>query len=120
MSGLARHQRVQTHANSDLYPRNNLFRNNPVTRRRNPIPACNCDKGFECGVGDKGQNYSQESYSNGTMPVPHTSCTGGYSCGIGLNCPTGTQFPVPFDYGYGQQVSDRCTGTLRSIAGSAS
>ena len=25
---------------------------------------------------------------------------------MGLDCPTGTQFPVPFDYGYGQQVWD--------------
>lgn len=58
--------------------------------RMNPIPACNCDKGFDCSTSGKGPN---KAYFNGTQPVPK-----------GFNCPTGTHFPVPFDYGYGQQV----------------
>ena len=59
--------------------------------RRNPIPACNCDKGFGC----KGVNGTNElkSYANDPAPSP-----------VGFDCPTGTQFPVPFPYGYGQQV----------------
>ena len=76
--------------------------------RLNPIPACNCDKGFGCfGVnGTAAQNYSDASYADDAQPSPHTSCAHGYSCSKGLGCPTGTQFPVPFDYGYGQQIWD--------------
>ena len=29
----------------------------------------------------------------------------------GYSCPTGTQFPVPFPYGYGQQVQHACPTT---------
>ena len=32
-------------------------------------------------------------YYNGSNPSPK-----------GYNCPTGTMFPVPFDYGYGHQM----------------
>jgi hypothetical protein len=58
--------------------------------RVNPIPACNCDKSFDCGVNASGPSVA---YFAGKQPVPK-----------GFNCPTGTHFPVPFDYGYGQQV----------------
>ena len=74
--------------------------------RRNPIPACNCDKGFDCSVNSTASNYSQTSYRNDAQPTPHTSCADGYSCAKGLSCPTGTQFDVPFDFGYGQQIWD--------------
>eukprot|EP00038_Savillea_parva_P007945 m.173462 g.173462 ORF g.173462 m.173462 type:complete len:369 (+) comp13700_c0_seq1:259-1365(+) len=60
--------------------------------RINPIPACNCDKGFECGMNEQGP---QKSYRNDGPPAPY-----------GFPCPTGTQFKVPFDYGYGQQIWD--------------
>eukprot|EP00041_Stephanoeca_diplocostata_P014358 m.260040 g.260040 ORF g.260040 m.260040 type:complete len:375 (-) comp19673_c0_seq1:330-1454(-) len=64
------------------------------TWRLNPIPACNCDKGFMCSPTDKkSEGGARYSYANTGSPVP-----------AGFACPTGTQFPVPFDYGYGQQV----------------
>lgn len=67
--------------------------------RLNPVPACNCDKGFACQA--KGQANctakteacSRQPYAIEPAPEPH-----------GFDCPTGTQFPVPFPYGYGQQV----------------
>ena len=58
--------------------------------RVNPIPACNCDHGYDCQRTGTAPNLA---YANGTQPSPK-----------GFNCPTGTHFPVPFDYGYGQQV----------------
>jgi hypothetical protein len=65
--------------------------------RRNPVPSCNCDHGFTCAVG--GSNYQgQVAYENGSMPVP-----------AGYDCPTGTQFEVPFPYGYGQQLWNQGT-----------
>lgn len=60
------------------------------TWRVNPIPACNCDRGFHCGKGD---HPADIPYFNGTQPVPK-----------GFDCSHGTMFDVPFDYGYGQQV----------------
>jgi lytic starch monooxygenase len=63
--------------------------------RRNPIPACNCDKGFDCSAVE-GAAWDTLAYDpNGTQPRP-----------VGFPCPTGTHFPVPFDYGYGQQLWD--------------
>lgn len=60
------------------------------TWRRNPIPACNCDAGDDCGVNN---STERQSYADEGPPVPY-----------GFPCPTGTQFPVPFDYGYGQHI----------------
>jgi hypothetical protein len=59
--------------------------------RVNPIPACNCDQGFGCGYADHQPMHMP--YANGTSPIP-----------TGYHCPTGTMFPVPFDYGYGHQM----------------
>lgn len=70
--------------------------------RLNPVPACNCDKGFACSDADPAMNKncteevekcSTAAYANDGSPIPQ-----------GFPCPTGTQFPVPFPYGYGQQV----------------
>lgn len=60
--------------------------------RRNPIPACNCDKGFGCSFRGRA-NMGQIPYWNGSNPNP-----------VGYNCSTGVAFDVPFDYGYGQQL----------------
>ena len=73
----------------------------PRPRRLHLAPqACNCDKGFACSTSAEAHNCSTEdercstaAYFNGSSPEPK-----------GFPCPTGTQFPVPFDYGYGQQV----------------
>eukprot|EP00040_Diaphanoeca_grandis_P033904 m.208537 g.208537 ORF g.208537 m.208537 type:complete len:374 (+) comp33010_c0_seq1:86-1207(+) len=65
------------------------------TWRLNPIPACNCDKGFDCNVNDTSEDGARIPYAEGVSPEPK-----------GFSCPTGTQFAVPFDYGYGQQVWD--------------
>ena len=62
------------------------------TWRRNPIPACNCDRGFNCEVGGDGPSGAR-AYWNGTNPSP-----------AGYPCPTGVAFAPPFDYGYGQQL----------------
>eukprot|EP00326_Haptolina_ericina_P000681 CAMPEP_0181207818 /NCGR_PEP_ID=MMETSP1096-20121128/21792_1 /TAXON_ID=156174 ORGANISM="Chrysochromulina ericina, Strain CCMP281" /NCGR_SAMPLE_ID=MMETSP1096 /ASSEMBLY_ACC=CAM_ASM_000453 /LENGTH=374 /DNA_ID=CAMNT_0023298851 /DNA_START=49 /DNA_END=1173 /DNA_ORIENTATION=+ len=67
--------------------------------RVNPIPACNCDKGFGCSVGGSAEGGDQ-AYWNGTNPTPK-----------GFDCPTGTAFQPPFDYGYGQQLWDLGPGT---------
>ena len=68
--------------------------------RLNPVPACNCDKGFGCTASAAAKNCSEEvekcstaSYADEPAPSP-----------AGFPCQTGTQFPVPFPYGYGQQV----------------
>lgn len=61
------------------------------TWRANPIPACNCDQGFGCSANTSEPMHVP--YWNGSMPVP-----------AGYNCPTGTMFPPPFDYGYGHQM----------------
>ena len=63
------------------------------TWRRNPIPACNCDGGDGCHAPGTDNRGGRASYTNGTNPVP-----------TGFNCPYGTMFDVPFDYGYGQHV----------------
>ena len=60
-------------------------------RRVNPIPACNCDQGFGCS--STPDQDMHKPYRNGSSPVP-----------TGYKCPTGTMFPVPFDYGYGHQM----------------
>lgn len=62
--------------------------------RRNPIPACNCDRGFKCVAGGAAEN-GERAYWNGSNPVPH-----------GYDCPTGVAFAPPFDFGYGQQLWD--------------
>ena len=40
----------------------------------------------------------RRAYSNDGPPVPTAIATNGEAC------PTGTQFPVPFPYGYGQHM----------------
>merc|ERR1712039_692805 len=76
------------------------------TWRRNPIPACNCDNGRECVYDQKGTLFS--AYFNGSEPQPpHESCVPESGMPRAINdckCPTGTQFPVPFDYGYGDKI----------------
>lgn len=60
--------------------------------RRNPIPACNCDQGWNCTL-EEGTMAS--AYADEPRPEPaHLT---------GNTCETGTQFPVPFDYGYGDK-----------------
>eukprot|EP00937_MAST-01D_sp_MAST-1D-sp2_P005951 g5951.t1 len=68
--------------------------------RRNPIPACNCDRGFGCKVGGDAASGAA-AYWNGSSPEP----AGGYSC------PTGVAFAPPFDFGYGQQLWDQGANT---------
>lgn len=63
--------------------------------RRNPIPACNCDAGFHCSRNSTAAWDSRAYDPAGQSPQPE-----------GFPCPTGTHFPVPFDYGYGQQLWD--------------
>jgi len=76
------------------------------TWRRNPIPACNCDNGRGCVYDKKGTLTS--AYADGAEPQPpHLTCIDGDGGPQGHNdckCPTGTQFPVPFDYGYGDKL----------------
>jgi len=69
------------------------------TWRMNPIPACNCDEGFNCEMNSTQDDGARIPYSNHGSPKP-----------AGFSCPFGTQFPVPFDYGYGQQIWDLRTG----------
>jgi len=59
--------------------------------RRNPIPSCNCDAGTTCKAAGSNNSAGFASYTNGSNPVPR-----------GFDCPFGTNFDVPFDYGYGQ------------------
>ena len=70
------------------------------TWRVNPVPACNCDKGFACSTDDPtSEGGARLSYADEGSPQPQ-----------GFSCPTGTMFPVPFPYGYGQQVWNQQTG----------
>ena len=61
------------------------------TWRRNPIPSCNCDAGSGCKPAGSNNSGGAAAYENGSSPVPR-----------GFDCPFGTNFDVPFDYGYGQ------------------
>ena len=68
--------------------------------------ASSCDKGFDCsGTDSHSELGARLSYTNGTQPVPK-----------GFDCPTGTQFKVPFPYGYGQQVWDLTPATAHKGA----
>lgn len=71
--------------------------------RLNPVPACNCDRGNGCAVSPPHGEADEFAYTNGSEPVPHTSCAGDQGC-ASISCPTGTQFPPPFPYAYGQQL----------------
>ena len=82
------------------------------TWRVNPVPACNCDKGFACTRSAAARNCKEEdekcstySYRADPPPQPH-----------GFDCSTGTQFPVPFPYGYGQQVWNLVPGPKTGLA----
>ena len=64
--------------------------------RRNPIPACNCDSGKNCGVNKSiGGVYPAyfKSYAAEAQPQP---------VGNSQRCSTGTHFPVPCPKCYGQ------------------
>ena len=65
--------------------------------RLNPIPACNCDQGDSCSARN-GSSDLTSAYKDDGPPVPQGQATNGNSC------PTGTQFPVPFPYGYGMHT----------------
>lgn len=67
------------------------------TWRRNPIPACNCDQGDKCSAKNTSSDLTK-AYANDGPPVPKGDAANGD------DCPTGTQFPVPFPYGYGQHL----------------
>jgi hypothetical protein len=75
-----------TDVNEGTYPTGSIW-------RRNPIPACNCDGGDGCHAPGSPNGDGRASYANNSKPQPY-----------GFSCPYGTQFPVPFDYGYGQHV----------------
>lgn len=79
------------------------------TWRRNPIPACNCDAGKDCGMNKTTSKLPHHayysSYSNGTQPLPEGAEA----------CPTGTQFTVPFPYGYGQDMFDHMSAYMWAI-----
>jgi hypothetical protein len=67
--------------------------------RRNPIPACNCDLGDSCSAARNGTvSDLKTAYADDGPPRPKGDATNGN------DCPTGTQFPVPFPYGYGQHL----------------
>jgi hypothetical protein len=67
------------------------------TWRRNPIPACNCNSGKNCGVDNykKISGYPEwyKAYAAESQPEP---------VGGSEPCDTGTQFPVPCPKCYGQ------------------
>lgn len=65
--------------------------------RLNPIPACNCDQGDGCSA-QGGATDLQRAYSNDGPPHPRNEAK------YGNDCPTGTQFPVPFPHGYGMHM----------------
>jgi hypothetical protein len=67
------------------------------TWRLNPIPACNCDQGDSCVARNASQDL-QQAYADDGPPQPKGDA------GQGNDCPTGTQFPVPFPYGYGMHM----------------
>lgn len=77
------------------------------------MPACNCDKGFACKAAsaatrnctEEDERCSFQAYENDPAPTPE-----------GFPCPTGTQFPVPFPYGYGQQVWNLVPGPKTGAA----
>lgn len=73
------------------------------TWRLNPVPACNCDRGNGCAVSPLHGEVDEFAYTDGSEPVPHVSCAGDNGC-ASISCPTGTQFPPPFHYAYGQQL----------------
>jgi len=61
--------------------------------RKNPVPMCNCDLGYDCksypGSGSKGDMFRPYSKSN-FHPGQHSSV-----------CPTGVQYPSKWDDGLG-------------------
>ena len=68
------------------------------TWRRNPIPACNCDGGKNCGVNKATPSQPAhpacyKAYADEAQPQP---------VGDSEKCSTGTQFPVPCPKCYGQ------------------
>jgi len=67
------------------------------TWRRNPIPACNCDRGDSCSA-PNGPIDLKNAYADEGPPQPKGDAKNGN------DCPTGTQFPVPFPYGYGMHM----------------
>lgn len=74
--------------------------------RLNPIPACNCDRGYCNGFEDTDETipYSHDGppvpqFTNHSIPTPLTPF--GFPDGEDFDCWNGTQFEVPFPYGYG-------------------
>ena len=80
------------------------------TWRRNPVPACNCDAGKLCGM-NKTYPYqpAYPAYFASYADLGPTLPEGPESC------PTGTQFPVAFDYGYGQDMFDHTAEDMWAI-----
>ena len=70
------------------------------TWRVNPIPACNCDRGDSCQNRTVNGSDLTKAYADDGPPNPKGEIEGR----SGNDCPTGTQFPVPFPYGYGQHL----------------
>jgi len=66
--------------------------------RLNPIPACNCDRGDSCVAQNTTDIDLLKAYADEGPPQPKGEA------GNGNDCPTGTQFPVPFPYGYGMHL----------------
>eukprot|EP00036_Acanthoecidae_sp_10tr_P011490 CAMPEP_0182926672 /NCGR_PEP_ID=MMETSP0105_2-20130417/12203_1 /TAXON_ID=81532 ORGANISM="Acanthoeca-like sp., Strain 10tr" /NCGR_SAMPLE_ID=MMETSP0105_2 /ASSEMBLY_ACC=CAM_ASM_000205 /LENGTH=318 /DNA_ID=CAMNT_0025064573 /DNA_START=135 /DNA_END=1091 /DNA_ORIENTATION=- len=64
------------------------------TWRVNPIPACSCDFGRGCRVN-----------GSSSMTRAYSECSGCAYSECGKSVPT--EFPVPFPFGYGQQIWDR-------------
>ena len=90
--------------------------------RVNPIPACNCDNGGQTPLTSVSKSEGgvtgcvYEPPSSGEPPKKGTFAgayedTGKGPDGAGLpgaeNCSTGLQFPLPFEWGYGQQIWNR-------------
>ena len=72
----------------------------PSSFRSRRAAACRLERNWDAGLFKHGLERSDltSAYKDDGPPVPQGQATNGNSC------PTGTQFPVPFPYGYGMHT----------------